>query len=116
MFIATINVYKGANASVDKNGNQPLILNVLAGKCPSKRMISQGWANTQGMEIGKTYLIEDIELEVHAVYGRQFQFNKIQEVSCVDIVEFSAKYPKNIYPVEATVSQVKESEVSVFSK
>jgi hypothetical protein len=108
MFIATINEFNGKKVTIDRSGNAPLILNVLAGKCPSKRLISQGWADTQGMEVGKTYLIEDVELDAHPEHGRQFQFNKVQQVSAVDIMEFAAKFPKQIFNVSSVEESVTE--------
>jgi autonomous glycyl radical cofactor GrcA len=103
MFLATVNEFKGEHVTIDRSGNAPLILNVLGGKCPSKRIISQGWADTQGMEVGKSYLIEPVELDPDPTYGRQFQFNKVQEATLLDIVDFTEKYPKNIYDVSGKV-------------
>lgn len=111
MFIATLNEYNGSNAKEDKSGNMPIILNVLSGKCPNKRMISYGWAVTQGMELGKSYLIDPIETEEHAVHGRQFQFNKVKEVSALEIMENAEKFPAKIYDV-TTKSTVHENNFS----
>lgn len=109
MFIATINEYTGENAKEDRSGNMPLILNVLGGKCPNKRMISLGWADTQGMEVGKTYLIRDEEIASHPEYGRQFTFHKVQEVSALEIVEFCDKHPVKIYDSSNVTSKIDES-------
>lgn len=111
MFIATINEYKGTNAKIDRSGNMPLILNVLGGKCPNKRMISLGWADTQEMNVGSTYLIDPVEIEAHELHGRQFQFNRVgKELDANSIVDFVENHPKQIYNVSEKVKVPSEQE------
>lgn len=109
MFIATINEYKGKNAKADRSGNMPLILNVLGGKCPNKRLFSQGWADVQGMEVGRTYLINSIETDPHPDFGRQFRFDNVQEVTALDIAEFCEKYEPVIYQADKVKTEVNEN-------
>ena len=101
MFAANLKEFN-RDGITDKNGNLPIILNVLAGKCPSKRMISKGWADAQGMTLGKTYLINPVEVEANE-YGRNFRFDMVQELGPLDIIKMSKEMPAEVYNVSSKV-------------
>jgi len=49
----------GAEASVDKNGNYPIQLTVLAGRCPNRAIVMSGSvAIGLGIEAGNTYVLQ----------------------------------------------------------
>ena len=72
--------------SADKNGKMPIILVVVAGKCPNRTVLSGTVAENEGFEIGKTYLVQVTETEPDAEYGRRFTFTKLAEASLMDII------------------------------
>jgi len=85
MFSAIVNSFNGKS---DKNGNFPVILSVISGKCPQKRVISGTIAGNSSMEIGKTYLFEYTEGEEHPQYGKQYNFTKVSEpLKALEIIQ-----------------------------
>ena len=75
----------------DKNGMAPVLLYVVAGKCPNKNIISGTVAEREGFELGKSYLVQVVEKDEDAVHGRQFSFTKIGELSTIDMIGIDAK-------------------------
>lgn len=71
----------------DKNGLMPVMLNVLAGKAPNRNVISGTVADNEGIEKGKTYLIQVRETAKDEEFGRQFVFSKVAEPSTLEIVQ-----------------------------
>jgi len=84
MIIATAKNFTQGN--VDKNGKAPVILNVLAGQCPNRTVISGTVAEREGLEVGKSYLIQVRETKTDTKHGRQFVFSKAGELSPMDIL------------------------------
>lgn len=90
MFLATVAAFTGSNenpADADKNGKMPVILNVVAGQCPNKRIVAGTIAERNGFVVGKAYLFQATEGEPTAEYGRQFNFTAIKEASLMEVVE-----------------------------
>ena len=87
LFIASVVSPNGAQFKSDKNGNFPVLLNVLSGKCPSKRVLSGTMAINMEIEPGNTYMFSWEEAEVDETYGRQFNFSKVKLVSALEIVQ-----------------------------
>lgn len=87
MIVASVNSF--TKGTVDKNGKQPVILNVVAGKCPNRNVLSGTVAENIGLEIGKTYLLSYREGEADATYGRQFVYSKLSELRGTEIIQSS---------------------------
>lgn len=84
MIIASVNDF--TNGTPDKHGKAPVILNVVAGKCPNRHVLSGTVAENMKIEVGNTYLFNVREGAEDAEYGRQFVFNKLKELSVHEIV------------------------------
>ena len=90
MFLATVAAYTGSieqPASPDKNGKMPVILNVVAGQCPNKRVVAGTVAERNGFITGKAYLFQATEGEPDAEHGRQFNFTAVKEATLMEVVE-----------------------------
>jgi len=100
MIIASVNDFtKGA---LDKNGKQPVILNVVAGSCPNRNVISGTVAENLGIEVGKSYLFSVREGEPDATYGRQFVYSKLKELNALELVQAAKELGKaEIFDVAA---------------
>ena len=75
------------NGEPDKNGKDPVILNILAGKAPNRIVLSGTVAENAGFTVGKSYLAQCREREMDDQYGRQFVWNSIKELSVKEILE-----------------------------
>jgi len=89
IIIASVNDF--AQGNVDKNGQSPVYLNVVAGKCPNRNVLSGTIAKSIGIEVGKTYLLSVKEGEPSEQYGRQFVYQKLKELSAMEIVQSVAQ-------------------------
>lgn len=87
MFVATVQAFNKAGHESDKNGNQNVILSVIAGKCPSTRVIAGTVAIREGFIIGETCLVQSTEGEADAKYGRQFNFTKLGVLGALEIMQ-----------------------------
>lgn len=87
--IASVNSYNQGNE--DKNGKEPVILNVVAGKCPNRQVLSGTVAENMNIEVGKTYLFNVREGEEDPTYGRRFVFNALKELDAIEILDASKK-------------------------
>jgi len=85
MIVAAVNAFTQGTA--DKNGEAPVILNVVAGSFPNRNVISGTVAKNIGIETGKTYLFSVREGEEDATYGRQFVYSKLKELTASEIME-----------------------------
>ena len=83
MFLATVSTYNSNTATADKNGLLPMLLDVVAGICPKKRVIAGTISKNMGLEEGITYLFKFTQLEDDAEYGTQYAFTKISAVNDV---------------------------------
>lgn len=89
LFVASVKAFNGSNerpAEADGNGMMPIILDIVAGSCPNKRVISGTVAKRAGMEIGKSYLCKAEEIDA-TEFGRQFRFSAITELGINDLLK-----------------------------
>lgn len=97
------------NGKVDKNGESPVLLNVLAGKAPNRTVISGTIAKRNGFEVGKMYIVQITEGEPNEQYGRQFNINKIADVTVADMFTAIASLGKaEILSVEGANAEVEQ--------
>ena len=110
--IILVNAVLFSNGKTDKNGETPVLLNVLAGKAPNRTVISGTVAKRNGFELGKMYMVQVTEREADAQYGRQFNFSKITEAEVKDMFPAIANLGKaEIFAVEGTTSDEAIEEV-----
>jgi len=83
--IVLVNATAFNSGKLDKNGESPILLNVLAGKAPNRTVISGTIAKRNGFEIGRLYMVQITERETDAQYGRQFNINKIADATVADM-------------------------------
>lgn len=115
MIVASVNYF--SQGSLDKNGKQPVILNVVAGKCPNRNVISGTVAESMGIEVGKTYLFSVREGEPDATYGRRFIFSKLSELRGIEIVQSSKEVGNaEVFAVETVNADAKVKENTGFAK
>jgi hypothetical protein len=108
LIIASINTFNSKEAKADKNGLAPVILNIVAGKCPNRNVISGTIADSMGIEVGHTYLLSVTEGNEDPQYGRQFVYNKLKEVSAMEIVQAAREMDKaEIFQLEAVTATTK---------
>ena len=74
MFIARVEAFSMKGYEMDANGHQNVIFDVLAGKAPSKRIVSGSIALNKGFIIGDTVVVSFTEKDEDPEYGRQFAF------------------------------------------
>lgn len=92
MFLAVVSTFNGKTAKPNKHGLDPLILEVIAGSCPVKRVVDGSVAKNAKLEAGTTCMIKWSEDEMDEEYGSQYIFTKLMEVSCpMDILNISEK-------------------------
>lgn len=89
IIIASVNKFN--QGTTDKNGKEPVMLNVLAGKCPNRNVISGTIAESLGIEVGKTYMFQVREGKTDSQYGRQFVYNKLGEMDLLSILDAQGK-------------------------
>jgi hypothetical protein len=111
-FLATVKSF--TNGEADKNGNLPVILNPVAGKCPDKRVIAGTVALNDGMQINKTYLISCTEGDEDPEYGRQFNYSVVAEASLMEIVQSTQFLGAPSLIVTETVNQEQEEEQEIL--
>ena len=86
----------------DKNGKNPIILVVIAGKCPNRNVISGTVAESAGIEAGKTYLFQVREGNPDPQYGRRFVFTSLGEAGMKDIIDAQTSLgAAEVFTVEA---------------
>lgn len=108
LIIASVGNYTKGKA--DKNGCEPVILKVVAGKCPNRTILAGTVAEMLDIVPGKTYLFSVNEKEEDPTYGRQFSFTKLKEVDALEIVKSAKEMDK------AEVFQVEAATVGVAAK
>jgi predicted transcriptional regulator len=87
MFVATVQAFNKAGHESDKNGNQNVIFNVIAGKCPSARVVAGTIAIRENFIVGETVLVQSTEDASHETYGRQFSFVNLGKLSPIEIMQ-----------------------------
>lgn len=95
LFIASVVSPNGEQFKSDKNGNFPVMLNILAGRCPSKRVIAGTMAINMDIEPGQTYLFNWTEGEADHTYGRQFNFEKVKNVEALELIQAAKELGKS---------------------
>lgn len=85
--LVVVNVRPFINGSADRNGLEPKILNVLAGKSPNRTVISGTIADNLGLEDNSAYLMQIRETEPSEQYGRQFSFSVVSHLKGLEIVQ-----------------------------
>ena len=110
--LVVVNVRPFVNGSADKNGLEPKILNVLAGKAPNRTVISGTIADNLGLEDNKAYLMQVRETEESPVYGRQFSFSVVSSLSGMEIIQTCKELGNAvIFDVETEAPKVKAKPV-----
>ena len=110
MFLATVVTFTGTDenpAEADKHGKMPVLLNVVAGQCPNKRVVAGTIAERNNFEIGKAYLFQATETEPDEQYGRQFNFTAVKEATLMEVVE-AGKLLGPAALLDATTEEVKQ--------
>lgn len=88
IILASVNSFN--QGTPDKNGKMPVILNVIAGKSPNRLVLSGTVAESIGLVVGKSFLMQVREVEADAQYGRQFNHQVLSEVtSALDLIKAS---------------------------
>jgi len=101
LILAVASKFNGPNASLDKNGKEPVILNVLSGIFPNRNVLSGTIAENMQLQVGKSYLFQVREVEADPTYGRRFTYTKVAEVSALEIAEYCHKYgPADMFEIE----------------
>jgi len=121
-----VNAVAFNSGKVDKNGEAPVLLNVLAGKAPNRTVISGTIAKRSGFELGKMYIAQVTEGEPatytksngEIVTGRQFNINKISEVEVSQMFGAIAGLGEaQIFEVEGTTNEAEvPEEISLENK
>lgn len=86
MIVAAVTGFSGTTTP-DKNGNFPVMLQCIAGQMPNRNVLSGTVAERAGFEVGKTYLVNVREVGYDEVFGPDYTYIKIAELSTgLDIV------------------------------
>lgn len=87
MIVAAVTPFSGTSTP-DKNGKYPVMLQIIAGKCPNRQVLSGTVAERADIEVNKTYLMQVRESGTDKQFGTDFTFVKIKELTTgADIVE-----------------------------
>lgn len=87
MIIGSITTFSGTTTP-DKNGEQAIMIQCIAGIIPNRNVLSGTVAKRAGFEVGKTYLINVREAGTDILFGTDYTFTKVQELtSALDIVK-----------------------------
>lgn len=87
MIVVSVTNFSGTTTP-DKNGKSSVMLQCIAGKMPNRNVLSGTVAERAGFEVGKTYLVQCRERGYDQVFGTDFTFVKIQELtSGLDIIK-----------------------------
>lgn len=77
----------GEPTSTDVNGNYPLQLNVIAGKCPARAIVLNGTvAEASGIAAGNTYVFQ-VNLRDTNEYGANYNHSVLGTLSPLDLVK-----------------------------
>lgn len=89
MIVVSVTPFSGT-ITPDKNGNFPVMLQLIAGKMPNRNVLSGTVAERIGIEVGRTYLMRVREQGEDKLFGRDFTFIKLKELETgKDIIEAS---------------------------
>lgn len=77
----------GVESSLDKNGNYPIQLTVVAGKCPSRAIVMSGSvAIGLGIEAGNTYVLQANYRDTNE-YGDNWNHTVLGKLTPVDLAQ-----------------------------
>ena len=104
--IAIVNAVTLSHLKEDRNTLLPVMLQCVAGNSVNKCTVSGTVAKNAGFVEGRSYLVSINEIESNE-YGRQFQFNKLMEMSALDIIQASKELgaAKVLDVTKVTISQ-----------
>lgn len=89
MIVATVTPFSGTTTP-DSNGLAPVMLQCIAGTMPNRNVLSGTVAKRAGFEVGKTYLVNVRENGADIVFGSDFTFIKVMELTTgLDVVKAS---------------------------
>lgn len=87
MIVAAVTNFSGTTTP-DKNGEMPIMLQCIAGTIPNRNVLSGTVAKRAGFEVGRTYLINVRETGMDDLFGPDFTFIRVMELtSGLDIVK-----------------------------
>ena len=92
LFVGTVQSFNGSTddpATPDKHGKMPVIIDVVAGQCPNKRVLSGTVAENANLQAGQSYLIKCQERPIkegEEEYGRQFIYSAVKTVEFNEIM------------------------------
>ena len=115
LIIAKVNPFTQGNP--DKNGKSPVILTIVAGKCPNRHVISGTVAESADMKVGKSYLMKVTEGKTDPEFGRRFNFTVLGEPTTMEIMQSVAVLGDGeIFQVGATKVADVAAEANVFQE
>ncbi len=89
IILVSITPFSGTT-DADKNGENPVMLQLVAGKMPNRNVLSGTIAKRLGVEVGKTYLMNVRESGEDVDFGKDYTFVKMKELDeAKDIVATS---------------------------
>ena len=101
MIVVAVTPFSGTDTP-DKNGSDPVMLQLIAGKMPNRNVLSGTVAARAGIQVGKSYLMNVRENGFDKLFGPDFTFIKIMELTTAeDLVRASKELGKpEIWTVE----------------
>jgi hypothetical protein len=90
MIVVSVTPFSGTSTA-DKNGENPVMLQCIAGRMPNRNVLSGTVARRAGIEVGKTYLMQVRESGFDKVFGPDFTFIKIMEIENAEDVAKTVK-------------------------
>jgi hypothetical protein len=101
MIVASITNFSGTTTP-DKNGETPMMLQCIAGQMPNRNVLSGTVGRRAGFEVGKTYLVNVRETGYDDIFGPDYTFVKVMELTNgLDIVRAAKELgePRILYVV-----------------
>lgn len=87
MIVVAVTNFSGTTTP-DKNGASAIMLQCIAGTIPNRNVLSGTVAQRSGFEVGKTYLANVREAGYDDVFGPDYTFTKVMELtSGLDVVK-----------------------------
>lgn len=80
-FLAKTKVFTGEKATPNKNGDDPILLVIISGKCPKNRVLDGTVAENMGLLPDTLYLMSATLGSIDPKYGPQVNYEAIIEVS-----------------------------------
>lgn len=86
MIIITVTKFSGTDTP-DKNGEEAVMLQCIAGTMPNRNVMSGTVAKRGGFEVGKSYLVNVREAGIDDTFGQDFDFVKVKEVDALEAIK-----------------------------